>query len=74
MATAEALLPEKKLKSFLSAISSLKKARQRNNTVIRKNVDSNWYILYCKDSNHYYAVQRDSASTITSGRSPLALK
>lgn len=69
MATPERFLPKKKLSSFLSAISSLRKAHEKNNEVIRTEVDSNWYILYCKDSEHYYAVQKDGASTITSGKS-----
>lgn len=28
-------------------------------------IDENWQIYFCKDSNHYYGVQTDAASTIT---------
>lgn len=69
MATPESELPKKNLKLFLNAISDLEYAHNKNNNILRKNINRNWYILYCKASDHYYAVQKDSASTITSGNS-----
>jgi hypothetical protein len=62
-------LPTNMSRTFRKAANSLSDTLKKDPTVVEHAINQNWKMLYCTNSQHYYAVRIDGASTIQSGRS-----